>query len=97
MIMKLKENCYKTQGKSKIQLTMKSDFISSKDSGEIRTMHTKCNKREIMMGNETNEIIEELFKSRLQKYGEGLGKKMRGSKCFLIVLVYCIIFFIKQV
>ena len=50
-----------------------------------------------MMGNKTNEIIEELFKSRLQKYEEGLEKKMRVSKCFLIVLVYCIIFFIKQV
>ena len=75
MIMKLKENCYKTQGKSKIQLTMKSNFISSKDSGEIRTMHTKSNKIELMMGNETNEIIEELFKSRLQKYEEGLEKK----------------------
>ena len=97
MIMKLKENYYKTQGKLKIQLTMKSNFISSKDSGEIRTMHTKSNKIEIMMGNETNEIIEELFKSRLQKYEEGLEKKMRVSKCFLIVLVYCIIFFIKQV
>ena len=95
--MKLKENCYKTQGKSKIQLTMKSNFKSSKDSGEVRTMHTKSNKIEIMMGNETNEIIEELFKSCLQKYEEGLEKKMRGSKCFLIVLVYCIIFFIKQV
>ena len=97
MIMKLKENYYKTQGKSKIQLTMKSNFISSKDSGEIRTMHTKSNKIELMMGNETNEIIEELFKSRLQKYEEGLEKKMRVSKCFLILLVYCIIFFIKQV
>ena len=98
MIMKLKENYYKTQGKLKIQLTMKSNFISSKDSGEIRTMHTKSNKIELMMGNETNEIIEELFKSHLQKYEEGLEKKkMRGSECFLIVLVYCIIFFIKQV
>ena len=28
-----------------------------------------------MMGNETNEIIEELFKSCLQKYEEGLEKK----------------------
>ena len=98
MIMKLKENCYKTQGKSKIQLTMKSNFISSKDSGETRTMHTKSNKIELMMGYEINEIIEELFKSRLQKYQEGLEKKkMRGSECLLIVLVYCIIFFIKQV
>ena len=98
MIMNLKQNYYKTQGKLKIQLTMKSNFISSKDSGETRTMHTKSNKIELMMGYEINEIIEELFKSRLQKYQEGLEKKkMRGSECLLIVLVYCIIFFIKQV
>ena len=68
MIMNLKQNYYKTQGKLKIQLTMKSNFISSKDSGETRTMHTKSNKIELMMGYEINEIIEELFKSRLKKY-----------------------------
>ena len=68
MIMNLKQNYYKTQGKLEIQLTMKSNFISSKDSGETRTMHTKSNKIELMMGYEINEIIEELFKSRLQKY-----------------------------
>ena len=39
------------------------NFISSKDSDEIRTMHTKSNNIEIMMDNETDEIIEELFKS----------------------------------
>ena len=47
---------------------MKINFISSKDSDDIRAMHTKSNNIEIMMGNETNEIIEELFKSLLQKY-----------------------------
>ena len=31
------------------------------------------------MGNETNEIIEELFKSRLQKYEEGLEKKKESK------------------
>ena len=80
MIMNLKQNYYKTQGKLKIQLTMKSNFISSKDSGEIRTMHTKSNKIELMMGYEINEIIEELFKSRLQKYQEGLEKKKNERK-----------------
>ena len=38
-------------------------FISSKDSDEIRTMLTKRNHVEIMMGRESNEIIEELFES----------------------------------
>ena len=47
---------------------MAINFISSKDSDEIRTMHTKSKNVEIMVGNETNEIIEKLFKSSLQKY-----------------------------
>ena len=34
-----------------------------------------------MMGSETDEIIEELFKSFLQKYLEGLEKSMRRSEC----------------
>ena len=73
-------NDHKTQGEWKIQLTMVTNFISSKDSDEIRTMLTKSNNIEIMMGNETDEIIEEVFESFLQKYQEGLEEKMRGRK-----------------
>ena len=47
----------------KIQLTMAINFISSIDSDETHTMHTKCNNVEIMMGSETDEIIEDLFES----------------------------------
>ena len=43
-------------------------------------MHTKSNNVEILMGSETDEIIEELFKSFLQKYQEGLEDSMRGSE-----------------
>ena len=64
----------------KIQLTMAINFISSKDSDETRTMHTKSNDVEIMIGSETDEIIEELFESFLQKYQEGLEDSMRGSQ-----------------
>ena len=49
---------YKTQGEWKIQLAMIINFISSKDSNEIHTMRTKSNNIEIMMGNETDEIIK---------------------------------------
>ena len=59
---------------------MAINCISSKDSDETRTMHTKSNNVEIMIGNETNEIIMELFKSFLQKYQEGLEESMRGSE-----------------
>ena len=50
--------------------------ISSKDSDESCTMHIKSNNMEIMMHNETIQIIEELFESLLQKYQEGLEEKM---------------------
>ena len=70
----------KTSSKWKIQLTTAINFISSKDSNETRTMHTKSNNVEIMIGSETNEIIMELFKSFLQKYQEGLEVSMRGSE-----------------
>ena len=51
---------------------MAINFISSKDSDETRTTHTKSNNVEVMMGSETDEIIKELFKSILQRYQEGL-------------------------
>ena len=71
-------NDYKTQGERKIQLTMIINFKSSKDSDEIRTMHTKSNNIETMMGNETDEVVKKLFESLLQRYQEGLEEKMRG-------------------
>ena len=59
---------------------MAINFISSKDSDETRTMHTKSNNVEIMIGSETYEIIKDLFESFLQKYQEGLQESMRGSE-----------------
>ena len=64
---------------------MTIDFTSSKDSDEICTMHTKSNNIEIMMGNETDQIIEELFEYLLQKI----------VNLILIELIYCITIFIK--
>ena len=69
-----------TSSEWKIQLTIAINFISSKDSDETRTMHTKSNNVEIMMGSETDEIIEDLFEFFLQKYQEGFEESMRGSE-----------------
>ena len=63
-----------------IQLTIAINVFSSKDSKETRTMHTKSNNIEIMIDNETDQIIEELFKSLLQKYKKSLQKSMKESK-----------------
>ena len=70
----------KTQGEQKIQLTMAINFISSKGSDETCTMHAKSSNVEIMMGSETDEIIEEFFKSFLQKHQDGLEEPIRGSE-----------------
>ena len=68
-----------TFGEWKIQLAMKINFISSLDTEEIRTMDWKSKNIEIMMGNETDHIIEELFEPFLQTYQRGLQEKMEGS------------------
>ena len=79
----------KTQSEWKIELTMAINFIFSKDSDETPTMHSKSNNVEIMMGSETDEIIEELLKSFLQKYQEKLEQSMRGSE-FIYYSVYAL-------
>ena len=71
---------HKTQVEWKIHLAVVINFIFLKCSGETPTMHAKRDNAEIMMGSETNEIIQELFKSFLQRYQEGLEESMRGSE-----------------
>ena len=73
-------NNNKTQGEWKISLTMAINFFSSKDSEEIRTMHSKSDNIEIFIGNETDEIIEDLFNSIIQRYQKGLEESMKGSE-----------------
>ena len=64
-------NYYKNKGEWKLKLTVEINFISLKPgSDETRIMHTRS---------DNEEIIEELFKSFLQKYEEKLQEKMKGS------------------
>ena len=59
---------------------MQINFVSSLDPGEIRTMDSKSKNIEILIGSETDYIINKLFELFLQKYQEGLEEKMRDSK-----------------
>ena len=63
-----------TSNEMKIQLAMAINFISSKDSNETRTMHTKSNNVEIMMGSGTNEIIKDLFEPFFAKISGRVGR-----------------------
>ena len=59
---------------------MQINFTSSKDSGETRTMHTKSDNIEIMMGSETDNINQDLRESLLQRYHNELEEKIKGSE-----------------
>ena len=74
-------NDSKNNGEWIIQLTAEINFISSiPDSSETRIMYTKSDNLEIMIDSDTNEVIEDLFKSLLQRYQENLEEKMKGSE-----------------
>ena len=63
---------HKTQREWKIHLKMAINFISSKESsGETRSIRIKSDNIGIMMRSKTDEIVEEPFKSLLQRYQEG--------------------------
>ena len=56
----------------KIQISMRVNFISSKDTGETRTIYVWSNNESIMWGSKTDKIIRDLFKSFLHNYQEEL-------------------------
>ena len=63
-----------------MQLTIEVNFISLKPSSdETRIMYTRSNIIEIMFDDDNDDIIEQLFESLLQKYGENLQNKMKVS------------------
>ena len=53
---------------SKINLNMGVNFISSNDTGEIRTFYVPSDNKKIRSGSETNDIIDGLLKSFLSNY-----------------------------
>ena len=61
---------------------MAINFASSKDTNETRIVHSKSNKKEIMIRNEKNEIIQELFVSLLQNIKKPLRELIKESEYF---------------
>ena len=62
----------------KIQISMHVNFISSKDTGETRTIYVWSDNVSIMQGSDTDNIIREIFRSFLRNYQEEL-KINKGS------------------
>ena len=62
----------------KIQISVRVNFFSSKDTGETRTIYVWSDNVSIMQGSDTDNIIREIFRSFLRNYQEEL-KINKGS------------------
>ena len=71
-------NDLKAKSEWKIQLSMKINFMSSKDTNETSIIY----KYSVNIG-----IVQKLFDSLLQRYQKGLEEKMKGSDCVVVVVV----------
>ena len=59
---------------------MKIIFISSRNFIEKSDMRTKSDNVEIMMGDDNDEVIKNLFDTLLKRYQEGLLTSVKGSE-----------------
>ena len=73
-------NDKRKKGEWKIQLIMKTNFISSRNFIENKDMYSESDNFQIMRGSNTNEIIRHLFNSILRRYQGGLQESIRGSE-----------------
>ena len=71
----------------KIQLTIAINFISSKSNDEECVIHSKSDKKEIVINDIVDKVVEELFKSLFYRYQNNLEKLTKDSK-FLFDYTY---------
>ena len=74
-------NDHKVSGEWKVQLVILNKCISSKNYEETRNMHSVSKNIEIFMGSNTDEVIDRLFNTMLQRFQEAKETSFeRGSK-----------------
>ena len=75
-------NNFKKSETSKIHLTITNNFVSSIDNDGECVMHSKTNNIEILINDEVDEVIKELFDSLKNRYQNNL-ESMKGSEFLL--------------
>ena len=85
---------HKAHSEWKFQLIKQITFVSSLGKNEFCTMYIQSDNIEILIGNETDDIINDLFES-LFKYKKRLETKMKGDEFVLTALIYYSIASIK--
>ena len=91
-----KKNIRNDSKEWKIQLNIGVNFISSNDTGEIRTFFVCSDDEKIRSGNETNDIINGLLKSFLSNYQNEEKILRNGSNFVFESIDHYLIIFIKQ-
>ena len=71
------------------------NFISTNDTGEIRTFYVNSDNEEIRLGNETNDIINGILKSFLSNYEEE-DKILRNESNFVFESVDLLVYRIHK-
>ena len=66
----------------KSQLKISFNFLSSKDTNEEQVMHSKSDNIEVMIYDDTNEVIEKNFELLLSRYQIGLETSMNDTDFF---------------
>ena len=60
----------------KIQATIAINFVSSKDAEEDHVIHSKSKNINFTSYNDSNEVVDELFKSLRSRYQHNLEKSI---------------------
>ena len=69
------------RGEWKVQLVMQNNCISTKDFEETRTIYSQSKPIEILMGSHTDDVIDRLFETTLQRFQEAIEiSNERGSE-----------------
>ena len=66
------DNSDTVRGEWKVQLVMQNNCISTKDFEETRTIYSASKSVEILMGSHTDDIIDRLFDTTLQKFQQAI-------------------------
>ena len=74
----------------KIKLTIPSNFISSTDNDEERLIHSKSDNIEIMINDEADGVIKEIFHSLKNRHQNNL-ESLEGSAFVFDYGIYYII------
>ena len=69
---KEEDNSDTVRGEWKVQLVMQNNCISTKDFEETRTIYSASKSVEILMGSHTDDVIDRLFDTTLQKFQQAI-------------------------